>query len=332
MPQSPTTFYDNDDVSLVVNPLEEYLTIRPVGIGSSQPVPKDSLDQLPTLNELMYGRRQEYGEDDGAGEAVDLPNLDFSDDEDEADVDVDAQVLSTGKMEPATLSSSYDGEALFSEPGDPQAWEALFDFKKADIEQRQGHTRGQGQTQTQTHTGPQTGPIESARGSIDPLTPATPGTPIAPVAHDRQSRSELPQIPENSLLYSFSPFAVSPQAQSYTYDSFDHRDKVDRTMSSSSASSTGSGSGSGSGSTPPTRSSSRTAGLSKEERARLKRARNTEAARRSRARKTERMQELEERCDQLTERNRELEAEVLRLRLQMARGSAGMDSSFLVLP
>lgn len=311
------------------------MTIRPVGIGSSQPVPKGGVDQLPTLNELMYGRRQEYGEDDGTGEAVDLPNLDFSDDEDEADVDVDAQVLSTGKMEPpATLSSStFDGDAMFSAPGDPQAWEALFDFKKDDMGLRQsGQTHGQDQAQNQTQTQTHTVPMESARGSIDPLTPATPGTPVAPVSHDRQSLSELPQIPENSLLYSFSPFAVSPQAQSYTCD------KGDRTMSSSSGSISDSisgsisGSSTGSGSTPPTRSSSRSAGLSKEERARLKRARNTEAARRSRARKTERMQELEERCEQLTERNRELEAEVLRLRLQMARGSAGMDSSFLVLP
>lgn len=45
-----------------------------------------------------------------------------------------------------------------------------------------------------------------------------------------------------------------------------------------------------------------------------KRARNTEAARRSRARKMERMYQLEEKVDDLVSRNKELEAEVLRLR------------------
>lgn len=56
-----------------------------------------------------------------------------------------------------------------------------------------------------------------------------------------------------------------------------------------------------------------------QEKAILKRARNTEAARRSRARKTERLQELEKKCSELTIRNRDLEMEVLRLRLLMAR-------------
>ncbi|AAS51909.2 ADL012Cp [Eremothecium gossypii ATCC 10895] len=46
----------------------------------------------------------------------------------------------------------------------------------------------------------------------------------------------------------------------------------------------------------------------------LKRARNTEAARRSRARKLERMNQLEERVEQLLQKNSELEAEVARLR------------------
>jgi hypothetical protein len=55
------------------------------------------------------------------------------------------------------------------------------------------------------------------------------------------------------------------------------------------------------------------------ERAVTKRARNTEAARRSRARKMERMSELERRCDMLMTRNHQLEIEVLRLRLLLAR-------------
>lgn len=46
----------------------------------------------------------------------------------------------------------------------------------------------------------------------------------------------------------------------------------------------------------------------------VKRARNTEAARRSRARKMERMSQLEDRVDELLTRNKELEAEVARLR------------------
>ncbi|KAG5366278.1 General control protein [Yarrowia sp. B02] len=46
----------------------------------------------------------------------------------------------------------------------------------------------------------------------------------------------------------------------------------------------------------------------------VKRARNTEAARRSRARKMERMSQLEERVEELLARNKELEAEVERLR------------------
>lgn len=46
----------------------------------------------------------------------------------------------------------------------------------------------------------------------------------------------------------------------------------------------------------------------------VKRARNTEAARRSRARKMERMSQLEDRVDELLTRNKELEAEVERLR------------------
>ncbi|AOW06051.1 hypothetical protein B0I72DRAFT_138573 [Yarrowia lipolytica] len=46
----------------------------------------------------------------------------------------------------------------------------------------------------------------------------------------------------------------------------------------------------------------------------VKRARNTEAARRSRARKMERMSQLEERVEELLTRNKELEAEVARLR------------------
>ncbi|CAN6597665.1 hypothetical protein TRVA0_001S04610 [Trichomonascus vanleenenianus] len=56
-----------------------------------------------------------------------------------------------------------------------------------------------------------------------------------------------------------------------------------------------------------------------EEKAMLKRARNTEAARRSRARKTERLNELEVKCKHLTDRNKELELEVLRLKLLMAK-------------
>lgn len=46
----------------------------------------------------------------------------------------------------------------------------------------------------------------------------------------------------------------------------------------------------------------------------VKRARNTEAARRSRARKMERMSQLEDRVEELLNRNKELEAEVARLR------------------
>jgi hypothetical protein len=51
----------------------------------------------------------------------------------------------------------------------------------------------------------------------------------------------------------------------------------------------------------------------------VKRARNTEAARRSRARKVERMHELEDKVERLIKRNNELEMEVLRLRLLLAR-------------
>lgn len=51
----------------------------------------------------------------------------------------------------------------------------------------------------------------------------------------------------------------------------------------------------------------------------VKRARNTEAARRSRARKVERMHELEDKVERLMKRNNELEMEVLRLRLLLAR-------------
>lgn len=58
---------------------------------------------------------------------------------------------------------------------------------------------------------------------------------------------------------------------------------------------------------------------SEEEKAVIKRVRNTEAARRSRARKVERMQELEEKVDQLVKRNNELEQEVWRLRILMCR-------------
>ncbi|AGO11762.1 AaceriADL012Cp [[Ashbya] aceris (nom. inval.)] len=50
----------------------------------------------------------------------------------------------------------------------------------------------------------------------------------------------------------------------------------------------------------------------------LKRARNTEAARRSRARKLERMNQLEERVEQLLQKNSELEAEVARLKSLVA--------------
>lgn len=48
----------------------------------------------------------------------------------------------------------------------------------------------------------------------------------------------------------------------------------------------------------------------------VKRARNTEAARRSRARKLERMVQLEDRVQELLDRNDQLEAEVRRLRLK----------------
>lgn len=48
----------------------------------------------------------------------------------------------------------------------------------------------------------------------------------------------------------------------------------------------------------------------------VKRARNTEAARRSRARKLERMVQLEDRVQELLDRNEQLEAEVRRLRLK----------------
>lgn len=56
-----------------------------------------------------------------------------------------------------------------------------------------------------------------------------------------------------------------------------------------------------------------------EEKALMKRARNTEAARRSRARKSERLSDLEKRCEHLSQRNQYLEMEILRLRLLMAK-------------
>lgn len=63
---------------------------------------------------------------------------------------------------------------------------------------------------------------------------------------------------------------------------------------------------------------------SKEEKALWKRIRNTEAARRSRARKIVRLAELEEKCDILNKRNRDLEAEVFSLRLMLATGQSSL--------
>lgn len=63
---------------------------------------------------------------------------------------------------------------------------------------------------------------------------------------------------------------------------------------------------------------------SKEEKAMWKRIRNTEAARRSRARKIVRLAELEEKCEALNKRNRDLEAEVFNLRLMLATGQSSL--------